>query len=101
MKLPVLVQHFKEHRQLDGSLSLIGFLSMHYWGKHVDDNDQQRDNQLPFKEFHKEILQPFSTPVKIVVLKPVVYFLKSDFPLTGAAFLPDPKLSTLFRPPRA
>lgn len=101
VKLPVLVQHFQEHRQRDQSVSLLDFLSMHYWGRDLNDNDQERDNQLPFKAFHKECLEHFSTPVKTFAFKSVIYFYKSDFPLPSEAYLPDTKLAALFRPPRA
>jgi len=101
VKLPVLVQHYQEHRQRDQSVDLLDFLSMHYWGKDIDDNDQEKDNQLPFKAFNKEVLEHFSTPVKTFALKSIVHFYESDFPLTGEAYLPDPKLAALFRPPRA
>jgi hypothetical protein len=49
LKLPVLVSHFREHRQHDETLSLAGFLYMHYTNHDLNDNDQDRDMQLPFK----------------------------------------------------
>lgn len=49
LKLPVLAEHFMEHRQLDEHLSLAGFLYMHYTDHDLNDNDQDRDMQLPFK----------------------------------------------------
>ena len=101
VKLPILVQHYQEHRQRDQSVDLLDFLSMHYWGKDINDNDQEKDNQLPFKAFNKETLEHFSTPVKTFALKSVIYFFKSTFLLTGETYLPDPKLAALFRPPRA
>lgn len=101
VKLPVLVQHYQEHRQRDESVSLLDFLSMHYWGKDIDDNDQEKDNELPFKAFHKGGLEQPSTPAKLFAFKSIVYFYTFDFPLSGEAYLPDPKLGALFRPPRA
>jgi hypothetical protein len=49
LKLPVLIAHFNEHRELDQQLSLAGFLYMHYTDHDLNDNDQDRDMQLPFK----------------------------------------------------
>jgi hypothetical protein len=50
LRIPVLIQHFKEHRQLDPSISFVSFLRLHYVGEIVIDDDYQRDNQLPFRE---------------------------------------------------
>ena len=100
-KLPVLIEHFQEHRQRDQNISLLDFFSMHYWGKHIDDGDEERDNQLPFKEFHKISVEQWSSPIKQLALKGPSYFYKTSFPITADSFLPDPGLSSLFRPPRA
>lgn len=49
LKLPVLVQHYVEHKTLNKSITFARFLEMHYLGKDEPDNDYQRDMQLPFK----------------------------------------------------
>ena len=49
VKLPLLVEHFIEHKEKDGNLSLIAFLNMHYSQTDVQDNDHDKDMQLPFK----------------------------------------------------
>jgi len=49
-KFPMLFIHFFEHQQRDNKISVLDFLSMHYWGQDLNDNDQDRDNQLPFKK---------------------------------------------------
>jgi len=49
IRLPQLVAHYHEHKQEDPSLSLIGFLQLHYTANHPMDNDDNDDNQLPFK----------------------------------------------------
>ena len=48
-RLPFLVQHYSKHRSEDHSLSFIDFLKMHYSSNHTDDNDEDEDNELPFK----------------------------------------------------
>ncbi len=101
-KIPVLVQHFREHRQIDSNLSLLDFFSMHYWSAANDnDNDQERDKQLPFKEFHKVAFEQLSSPVKPFPQKLVFHFYKTSFPITDEFSLPDPGISSLFRPPKA
>jgi hypothetical protein len=49
IRLPQLVAHYHEHKQEDPSMSLIGFLQLHYTANHPMDNDDNDDNQLPFK----------------------------------------------------
>ncbi|MBI3138695.1 MAG: hypothetical protein HYZ15_08935 [Sphingobacteriales bacterium] len=49
LKLPLLLEHFREHRRADPALSLLGFLQLHYTANHPADNDDEDDNELPFK----------------------------------------------------
>lgn len=49
LKLPVLLEHFGEHKQKSPEVSFIQFLSMHYTQGDVKDGDHERDMQLPFK----------------------------------------------------
>lgn len=50
LRIPVLISHFEEHKQLDPSISFLSFLRLHYVGEIVIDDDYQRDNELPFRE---------------------------------------------------
>ena len=101
-KLPVLVAHYMEHQQIDRSISILDFLSMHYWGQDINDNDQDRDMQLPFKASEQ------NTNAQVVVIpscqinidKPPVTY-KASQPVISDADLTNPALAALFRPPRA
>ncbi|WP_231460195.1 MULTISPECIES: hypothetical protein [unclassified Pedobacter] len=48
-KVPVLFQHFFEHKGLDSNVTFLGYLEHHYSNIPHTDNDEERDNQLPFK----------------------------------------------------
>ncbi|MDQ8006194.1 MAG: hypothetical protein REI64_15440 [Pedobacter sp.] len=48
-KVPVLVQHYFEHKNLDSKITFFGYLEEHYNDIPHTDNDEDRDNQLPFK----------------------------------------------------
>lgn len=48
-KLPVLFQHYFEHKSLDSSITFSRYLEHHYNDIPHTDNDEARDNQLPFK----------------------------------------------------
>lgn len=49
-KLPALVSHFAEHQDRTASLSFIQFLELHYGDEIPNDEDAQRDMELPFKK---------------------------------------------------
>jgi len=101
-KLPVLFQHYMEHQQHD-DIDFVKYLSMHYWGQDDNDNDQERDMQLPFKKIDLHTAQlvfvPLDRPVEFpscpVILKdqrPIIY---------KPTFHTNPALACLFRPPSA
>lgn len=101
-KLPKLYAHFMEHCSLDNSIDIFDFLSMHYLGHDLNDDDQDRDMELPFKKIDGHtsfqiVLDPLTKPA---------FEKKQIFP-TEKLLLPDPQdfnftnpsLGCLFRPP--
>ncbi len=50
LKIPVLFEHFKEHRQQEPGISFWSFIQLHYLAPIVKDNDFQKDQQLPFRD---------------------------------------------------
>ncbi|RFM28511.1 hypothetical protein [Deminuibacter soli] len=103
LKLPVLVAHYIEHQHRDSHISVLDFLSMHYWGKDINDNDDDRDRQLPFKTVDMHSLHCSFVPL----LKPIALKQREDhctvinYPAIKDQYLPDPARASLFRPPRA
>ena len=51
LKLPILIDHFNEHHKLDPNVDALDFLSMHYYGEDLNDQDEDRDMQMPLKKF--------------------------------------------------
>ncbi|MCC8407944.1 hypothetical protein LJ707_03320 [Mucilaginibacter sp. UR6-1] len=101
-KLPILFEHFAEHKQRDKSVSLMEFLSMHYWGDDLNDNDNDRDMQLPFKKLDVHVTHVFFLPVvRSITIKNYIETLNKPYSLYRQGFIPDPALSALFRPPCA
>jgi hypothetical protein len=49
LKLPLLVEHFAEHKSQNHSITLWNFLCMHYANGNVRDADYDKDMKLPFK----------------------------------------------------
>jgi hypothetical protein len=101
-KLPVLVAHYMEHQQLDRSISILDFLSMHYWGQDINDNDQDRDLQLPFKTSDQNTnAQVVVIPFCQINIENPPPACKASQPVVSDANLTNPALAALFRPPRA
>jgi len=48
-RIPVLFQHYFEHKSLDQKITFLNYLEHHYNDIPHTDNDEERDNQLPFK----------------------------------------------------
>ncbi len=63
LKLPALVLHFMEHTSNDPSMSLGGFLWMHYMAEEVHDEDWSEDEKLPFRSFIASPIVPVALPV--------------------------------------
>ena len=98
-KLPILIQHYDEHKQLM-DLSFIDFLSMHYWGEDLKDNDADRDMELPFKTINSSSFQ------LVFILNEDLFSIpfNPDLPQSKntvyrSNLLSDPNLLSLFRPP--
>lgn len=101
-KLPILIQHYDEHKQLM-DLSFIDFLSMHYWGEDLKDNDGDRDMQLPFKTISSTSFH-FVFILDDKDLLPVLFnpeLPQSKIPTYRSDLFSDPNLLSLFRPPIA
>ncbi|WP_291274046.1 hypothetical protein [Flavobacterium sp.] len=81
LKMPLLVEHYLEHKQENKQLSLLSFFEMHYLnGQHLD-SDHDKDMQLPFKNFQDnhpnvvlalpesvEFIPPYVFPQDVMVL---------------------------------
>lgn len=103
MKLPVLVQHYYEHRQLDAGISFTKFLVDHYNDIPHTDNDEERDNQLPFKRVDTNM---FTSPVLpatfTVALKKPVAPVVCDTPYPkNDNLLPSASISKIWQPPKS
>ncbi|OOQ61741.1 hypothetical protein [Mucilaginibacter pedocola] len=102
-KLPVLFEHFSEHKQRsNGRVSFVDFLEMHYWGDDMDDNDNDRDMALPFKKADAHIVQNIILPpVQFTNITEFVLPVEQVFSKYTHQFCPDRALSAPFRPPCA
>jgi hypothetical protein len=98
LRLPLLIQHYKEHRLLVEDLSVWEFLVMHY---KTDVAHDDQDNHLPFKDK----AHSFSAPALTLPLQKMV--LRETTPLTEIHHSSKYKevfvalhLADIFQPPR-
>lgn len=102
LKIPALVEHYVEHHQEDPSLSLLGFLKMHYPGKFLVDDDYSKDQQLPFRSSDCSVTTAF-----FVVLPSIGQVDHPVYPEPRQEFLPQKENAysflnsrDIFQPPR-
>jgi hypothetical protein len=97
--MPLLIEHYKKHCSENGDISFLAFLRLHYSEQEKNDNDEQEDNQLPFKQVTEKIYDHI-----YITTSDLVYILLigntnrlkvhySNFILTGTA-------AAIFHPPR-
>jgi hypothetical protein len=51
LSLPVLFDHYREHKQGNKDISILSFIAMHY-SSETKGSDDQHHKQLPFKVKH-------------------------------------------------
>jgi hypothetical protein len=101
LKVPILIQHYLEHKTETPSITFIQFLSLHYRSEPVFDADYRRDMQLPFKTadcasaFFPVLDEPVSLEIKIPVPE-----LKNEYANPGDFGYANPSLVAIFQPPR-
>lgn len=99
-KLPVLLVHYTEHQQQNSKITLLEFLSMHYWGADIKDNDEKKDKQLPFKSLSSQNLLSCTQPVQFsIILKSPAIIPEPKLSVFAPSFIPNEVTSSLLRPP--
>ncbi|MEO9209870.1 MAG: hypothetical protein ABI208_02160 [Ginsengibacter sp.] len=100
LKIPLLVEHYVEHREENNHLTLWQFLYMHYVDDHGTDN--KNDKQLPFKTHDNcvtSISNVFLPSQKFIITRPVQFIENQHFK-TQDSFLQSIFLSNIWQPPR-
>ncbi len=104
LKLPIVFQHYKEHKAWNNGISFLDFLDMHYMHGSPQYADYDQDMQLPFKSFDKCLSTtiPVIVPqnIKIAVHQPVK-IKKQRRIILSDDFIPSLYLSRIWQPPKA
>ncbi|MDB4900784.1 MAG: hypothetical protein JWQ63_65 [Mucilaginibacter sp.] len=100
-RLPLLVQHYIQHKHLHPETTIYGFFKMHYLDKTVVDADYDQDMQLPFKTVHLHCFAlQMSMPQMVLTLNNVFFPLIKEEIANQRFILPKSLLSSIFKPPR-
>jgi hypothetical protein len=102
LKLPVLIEHFIEHKQKDTSICFLEFLCMHYAHGNVKDADYEKDMKLPFKSLENSLSSvSFYLPASNFKQDFLIHLKegKQQFPLYNSNY-PSTFLSSIWQPPR-
>jgi hypothetical protein len=99
LRLPILVEHFVEHRSQVPEMTFFQFLAMHY---KTDVAHDSTDMELPFKDCCNSAVTTFFTlPEQKVALAVVPSVHAPVFFSSYSAFIPASALDEIFQPPRA
>ena len=103
IKLPLLIEHFSEHREQNKHITLWQFLYIHYAMGNVRDADYDKDMKLPFKSHDNCVAGNttiyLSLSEKLSIQNPFQFLEKKSFE-TEDHFLPTSFLSNIWQPPR-
>jgi hypothetical protein len=103
VKLPILIAHYIQHKQMDASLTWAGFFDMHYMHGIVFDDDYEQDMKLPFKTFDFTPLPVFviqNLKEWMPAIKPVDFVFKSKINSSLLFSFQDAMLTGVFHPPK-
>lgn len=101
LKFPFLIHHYLHHRNMDSSMSIMGFLKIHYSDEqHPNDNDDSDDNELPFKSIGD--ISHIDTPVLEKGTTEYSNIYQSEKPISYyPEGIPAHRTFSIFHPPRA
>jgi hypothetical protein len=103
VKLPLLFQHYKEHKAQDGGISFLQFLRIHYHDATVMDADYDKDMQLPFKNHdrcHSNTINACTLPFFTAVIEKPFVTKEQKHIISNDDFINSVYLSSVWQPPR-
>ena len=101
-KLPILFEHFSEHKTENKNITFLQFLKIHYQGNQIPDDDDFKDKRLPFKShgnsFSTQIFAvlPAFTEIEI----PVFSDNNKSVTIHKNQFIPTLQLESIWQPPK-
>jgi hypothetical protein len=98
LRLPMLVQHYSEHKEQVTEMSFFEFLAMHY---KTDVAHDDHDNQLPFKDCnHSFVGQIVMLPIQKMALVERVETNSTSYQFFYLQHEPKLICAEIFQPPK-
>ena len=103
LKIPAVIEHYKEHKKENRNISITKFLALHYLHGSPKDKDYNRDMQLPFKT-PSDLISSFGsgfTPMVIQysVDRPI-FSPGAEIHIAREQFISSSYLSNIWQPPK-
>jgi len=101
--MPLLVQHYTEHKSENNALSIIDFLEIHYAHGSPKDADYDKDMKLPFKSITNTntVSLSYFTPFPSFKHIPVLYFKSNKMQFADCcSTYSSAYLSAIWQPPK-
>lgn len=104
IKLPIFIEHFKEHSKANPGLTLFGFIKLHYFNGDPDAPDYETNMKLPFKKHNlyfvtSTIVQDVPKDFRLEIKAPSFKELKSKNFFYTIGEIHSPQFS-IFQPPK-
>jgi hypothetical protein len=101
LKLPELLEHFKDHQKHSSNLSFIDFLRIHYIDSEEHGNTLDKDEKLPFKSIDDcHCFNVIALPIDVQLEKPVKGLQRNMACSYNDQFLTSAYLSFIWQPPK-
>lgn len=102
LKVPAMLEHYKEHTSIKPGITFLDFIVMHYIGDDGVADDESKDMQLPFKKSDRAPVLEAYTATVVEVCAPYPHqIINRTYPLFTANYLQDPYTGALLKPPQA
>lgn len=103
LKLPVIFQHYAEHKTENDKISFLEFLAMHYLHGSPNDKDRDRDMQLPFKTSGDCAcaFTPFVSLIQPISIEQPHIIIALNHSVPNSDFINSRYLSNIWQPPKS
>lgn len=107
LKLPVLVEHFFEHKAKNSEMSFWDFMVLHYDGNHLEnhphDDDYEQDQKLPFMAQTNVPSYCFvhTPPFRFEIKNKLYQCPKQKMPAFDENYTANDFLSSIWQPPKS
>ena len=101
LKVPILIEHYFEHKSENPDITLLGFLKMHY-DHPVKDADWQTDQKLPFITHHEHPIIVFTLnhPFRLEIKETKILISSPKISAYNDAVLDWDIINSIWQPPK-